>query len=236
MGTPVDDKTKGQEATLLRRLLHSKGIANHAEFAKRHNIPGGKSMMHQHLVGSRPISLAAASAYAKALNCHIRDFSQRLDNAVKNATDKGLVLGVQSFQNTNNTAPGPGIRGKIPVISWVQAGEMMETVDLYAPGYADEWVDTTTPINRHTYALRVLGDSMEPDFPSGMLIVVEPELSPESHDFVIAKIGDSTTFKQLIKDGPDWYLKPLNSRYPVRTIDDSVRIIGVIREAIRRFR
>ena len=135
-----------------------------------------------------------------------------------------------------NVAPGPPIRGKVPLISWVSAGVWREAIDPLEPGDAEAWIETTSPVMRHTFALRVQGDSMEPDFPAGVLIVVEPDLDPQPGDYVIAKNGDEATFKQLVKDGADWYLKPLNPRYPIKPLESPCKIIGVVREAVRRFR
>lgn len=139
-------------------------------------------------------------------------------------------------EESSNVSPGPPIRGKVPLISWVQAGKWKEAIDLYAPGDAEVWIETTVPIKEHTFVLRVEGDSMEPDFPAGTLLVVEPDLDPQPGDYVIAKNGDEATFKQLVKDGADWYLKPLNERYPIKPLESPCKIIGVVREAARRFR
>jgi len=136
----------------------------------------------------------------------------------------------------SNVSPGPLIQGKVPLISWVRAGEWQEVIDPRIPGDAEDWIETTVQVRTHTFALRVQGDSMEPDFPEGMLIVVEPELDPQSGDFVVVRNGNDATFKQLIKDGADWYLKPLNLRYPIKSLESRCKIIGVVREAVRRFR
>lgn len=52
---------------------------------------------------------------------------------------------------------------------------------------------------------------------------------------MIARNDDEATFKQLVKDGGDWYLKPLNERYSIKPLG-SFHIIGVVCEAIRKFR
>ena len=97
-------------------------------------------------------------------------------------------------------------------------------------------IPTTVPIKRHTYALKVRGDSMEPLFPEGMLLIVEPEADAVHGSFVIVKNGDEeATFKQLIKDGNDWLLKPLNQRYPIKTLTKDMEICGVVRGAEMKF-
>lgn len=150
-----------------------------------------------------------------------------------------LVTGAQTLTQAEmfvNVAPGPNVYGKVPLISWVQAGHASEVVDLLHPGDGFEWIDTTCQIKRHTYALRVRGDSMSPDFPDGSVIIVEPEFDPLPGDYVIAKNGDDeATFKQLIKDGADYYLKPLNERYPIKPIGH-YHVIGVVRQLVRQFR
>lgn len=54
-----------------------------------------------------------------------------------------------------NTEPGPDIRGAVPLISWVQAGDWSSIVDNFSPGDAEEWfpcpVSHGTPaINRNS--------------------------------------------------------------------------------------
>ena len=149
---------------------------------------------------------------------------------------RGLVQTLTQAEMFVNVAPGPNVYGKVPLISWVQAGHASEVVDLLHPGEGFEWIDTTCQIKRHTYALRVRGDSMSPDFPDGSVIIVEPEFDPLPGDYVIAKNGDDeATFKQLIKDGADYYLKPLNERYPIKPLGH-YHVIGVVRQLVRQFR
>jgi SOS-response transcriptional repressor LexA len=111
-----------------------------------------------------------------------------------------------------NVDAGPEIRGRVPLISWVQAGNFNTVVDNHQVGQADEWIETTVPIRRHTFALRVKGDSMrnpsgdEPTFPDGSVIVCEPDavsdLDSMVRSLVIVKRtrDDEATFKQLVKD------------------------------------
>ena len=170
-----------------------------------------------------------------------------IDLARKIASDHGASFDELYF-GTNASAPGSegaGIdanvsaaappRGRIPVISEVQAGHFTEVVDNYHPGDADEWLEVSCPVNRHTFALIVTGDSMEPEFPSGVRVVVEPDLQWENGDYVVAGNGEGATLKQIVRDGNDWYLKPLNPRYPIKPLGKG-RVIGVVHEAHRKYR
>ncbi|THF64466.1 S24 family peptidase [Pseudothauera rhizosphaerae] len=135
-----------------------------------------------------------------------------------------------------NTSPALERTGRVPLISWVRAGEFASAADLLQPGDAYEWIDTSTPVRAHTFALRVEGDSMEPEFMAGTILVVEPDIAAQPGDYVIAKNGDQeATFKQLVRDGADLYLKPLNPRYPIKPLGDST-IVGVVRESVKRYR
>lgn len=151
----------------------------------------------------------------------------------------GLPPGwLDTLGDDENTAIGPIVHGHVPLISTVQAGMYTDFIDnLLQPGDGKyEMIPTTVPIKRHTFAVRVTGDSMEPKFTEGMVLVVEPDLEPNPGDYVIAKNGSAeTTFKQLIKDGSDWFLKPLNDRYPIKLLGDST-IIGVVRSVELRLR
>lgn len=142
----------------------------------------------------------------------------------------------KQLEMESNVSLGPELKDTIPLISWVQAGNASEVIDLLQPGDAYERVHTTVPKKAHTYALRVQGDSMSPEFPPGMILIVEPDMDPEIGDYVIAKNdNEEATFKKLVKDGGVMYLKPLNPAYPVFPLD-GYQIIGVVRGVTRTFR
>jgi SOS-response transcriptional repressor LexA len=79
-----------------------------------------------------------------------------------------------------NIEPGPDIRGAVPLISWVQAGDWSSIVDNFAPGDAEEWFPCPVSHGPRTYVLRVRGESMHnphvrPSFADGDLIFVDPD-------------------------------------------------------------
>lgn len=79
-----------------------------------------------------------------------------------------------------------------------------------------------------SFALMVLGDSMEPEFADGDVIVIEPEGLATDGAFVLARPGGEWTFRQLVASGGRWQLRPLNSRYPSIEMDDLSAVRGVI--------
>lgn len=63
------------------------------------------------------------------------------------------------------------------------------------------------------FALRVLGDSMEPEFKEGDVIVVEPGATAENGAYVVALHADEYVFRRLVFRRGKCYLEPLNQRY-----------------------
>jgi DNA polymerase V len=78
------------------------------------------------------------------------------------------------------------------------------------------------------FALRVLGDSMEPEFKEGEVIIIEPGVVVEDGCYVVAEHDDEFIFRQLKIEDHRWFLRPLNSEYPVLEIDGINAIRGRI--------
>ena len=62
---------------------------------------------------------------------------------------------------------------KVPLLNWVRVGQWHEASDAFQAGDADEWIESDVK-DAHVFALRVKGDSMEPEFNEGDIIVVNP--------------------------------------------------------------
>lgn len=78
------------------------------------------------------------------------------------------------------------------------------------------------------YALMVLGDSMQPEFNEGEILVVEPEGWAKPGAFVIAYTNDEYIFRQLQRHDTGWQLSPLNPAYPHIPIADLTAVKGVV--------
>ncbi len=134
-----------------------------------------------------------------------------------------------AMAETGNVETAPEIKGTVPLISWVQAGHWNDVIDNLHPGEGER-ISTTYRVRKHTYALRVRGDSMEPKFPDGAILIVEPDENPEPGAYVIVRHnGGEATFKQLMLDGNTRYLKPLNPRYPIMEIRPDAVFCGVVK-------
>jgi SOS-response transcriptional repressor LexA len=78
------------------------------------------------------------------------------------------------------------------------------------------------------FALLVLGDSMEPEFREGDVIVIEPEGLATDGAYVLARHDDEWIFRQLVAGASGWQLRPLNSRYPAIDLVELSAVRGVV--------
>lgn len=81
---------------------------------------------------------------------------------------------------------------------------------------------------KEPYVLMVLGDSMEPEFKEGDVVVIEPGSAYRDGSYVIAFHNNEYIFRQLRVIDERMYLMPLNSRYISEQIDGPEAIKGVI--------
>ena len=78
------------------------------------------------------------------------------------------------------------------------------------------------------FALQVLGDSMQPEFDSGVVIVVDPEGVVRDGCYVVAYHNDELTFRQYRYYDERHYLVPLNDLYKTEELTGLDAIKGVV--------
>lgn len=136
-----------------------------------------------------------------------------------------------------NTSKGPKLKDKVPLISWVQAGSWTEVANAYELGAAETYYYCPVPHGPNTFALQVRGESMENphsrrSFYDGDIIFIDPDKGADHNSLVVVKLDDSNeaTFKQLIIEGNEHYLKALNPTWPepVIRINGGATICGVV--------
>ena len=136
----------------------------------------------------------------------------------------------------------PGKIRRIPVINKVAAGYPEEFTDLgYPVGVADEYVSGPAELDDpNAFAVRVVGDSMEPKYHEGDIVIFSPAAEVKSGDdcFVRFVRGDrpndsEAAFKRVFFDSPsEVRLQPLNERYAPTLLEPS-EIRGVFRAIVR---
>jgi SOS-response transcriptional repressor LexA len=78
------------------------------------------------------------------------------------------------------------------------------------------------------YALRVLGDSMLPEFKEGVIIIIDPAGTIKDGSYVTANHDNALIFRQLLIREERYYLQPLNDLYDTVEISGLEAVTGVI--------
>ena len=124
----------------------------------------------------------------------------------------------------------------IPIINKVSAGYPTDFNDLdYPVGIADDYVRCPDLHDPNAFAVRVVGDSMEPKFQQGDIVVFSPSTEVHSGDdcFIRFEMPHETTFKRIFFEKKDKIrLQPRNEKYPPNIVDGK-RINGVYRAVIK---
>ena len=183
--------------------------------------------VNQYLRGINPLNARFAAVLAKVIQEPVERFSPR--------------LAAEIAEMTNNVAPMLQPRREArqyPLISWIDAGQGIESSNCYPAGISDEWLESTENAGIWGYWLKVKGKSMTsdtpPSFPEGTPILVQPEgFDLISGKFYIAQnsVTGDKTFKQYVLDAGVGYLAPLNPKYDPVPMDDTWDIIGRVIDA-----
>lgn len=82
-----------------------------------------------------------------------------------------------------------------------------------------------------SFALRVLGDEMAPEFNAGEIIIIEPGGALHDGSYVLAQLAGEWIFRQLRRQGDGWSLHALNPARPELAdlaLPDLAAVRGVI--------
>ena len=194
---------------------------------------------------SRDLSLREASKRSGVSHTHIRDIED--GRSIPSFTMvmrflKAYTVDMEDFLRETGYLPAHVVPEhtndikNVPVISWTQAGNWQEICDTSQEDDYEEYVKTDT---KGTFALRVRGDSMEPEFHDGDIIIINPYLKQEHNDYiVVCNEEGEATFKQLKKYGKIRVLHPLNPKYDDIELSKDIeyRIVGVVLEKKKRYR
>lgn len=128
-------------------------------------------------------------------------------------------------------------KNKVPILSYVQAGLWTESC-IMEDSTGFEYLETDLDLSENSFALKIQGRSMEPDFIEGDMIIIDPSIKPIPGDFVAAVNGEEeATFKKYREIGYDenermqFELVPLNSDFPIMTsLKQQIRIVGTMVE------
>ena len=162
---------------------------------------------------------------AKALEC---DIQWLLDGS-----------GIRVDANIKN--PKPHVRSAAyPVISKIQAGAWAEACEPYTLKDVDLWLESDASTQGDAFWLKVDGDSMTAPMGlsilEGTFVLFDTGREPVNGSLVVAKLveDNQATFKKLVIDGSQKYLRGLNPQWPMVPINGNCRIIGLAIETKMR--
>jgi DNA polymerase V len=78
------------------------------------------------------------------------------------------------------------------------------------------------------FALRVIGDTMAPEFNDGCIIIIDPSGVLKDGSYVLARQGEEYIFRQLVFGEGVYYLKALQDGLEVIELSDLTAVEGVI--------
>lgn len=136
-----------------------------------------------------------------------------------------------------NTHEGPKIRGLVPCLTSVQAGEWREISGSFQAEDAKVWLPCPVKHGPQTFCLVVDGESMRnpggrPSYEPGDIIFVDPDVGVTSGDRVVVQLDSqvAATFKQYVEEDGRKMLKALNPEWTPRylEINGNATICGVV--------
>jgi SOS-response transcriptional repressor LexA len=124
---------------------------------------------------------------------------------------------------------------RIPIIKWAEL-KIEKTL------YKNEknYVLSFGNLSDYAFATLMEDSSMEPLFPKGTLLILDPDRKPKDRSYVVVGLEETETFifRQLLIDADDQYLKPLNpdsNIFKTRLIQKKDHVIGVLVESRNRY-
>lgn len=128
------------------------------------------------------------------------------------------------FVSLVEEAPGDGATRRLPVLGYAQAGEPGKFDDSGAPT-GDGWDEVAFPDlpDPRAFALEIAGDSMEPLYRDGDLIVISPGAGVRRGDRVVVRLKSGETFAKVLRrrSASRVDLASINPAHPNLSIDAS---------------
>lgn len=172
---------------------------------------------------------------AEAENQKLRQFIKNLMHKKTDASQLDTLL-AKSELDVEQAGASLAAGRLVPVINKVAAGYPTDFNDLdYPVGIADDYVRCPDLHDPNAFAVRVVGDSMEPKFREGDIVIFSPaaEVSNGDDCFIRFAMPHETAFKRVFFEPDDRVrLQPRNEKYSPIIIDGK-RINGLYRAIIK---
>ena len=231
------------------RISFSKPYLSTIETGKVKNPPSDELLIRLEKILEFEPGLLLHIAHIEGLPTDVRQEyesaeaeSQKWRQIVKNLIDEKVdasrlsELLAQSDLNIEQDKLPLAAGRLVPVINKVSAGYPSDFNDLdYPVGIADDYVRCPDMHDPNAFAVRVVGDSMEPKFREGDIVIFSPAAEVHNGDdcFVRFAMPHETTFKRVFFESDNEIrLQPRNEKYSP-TIIDGKRINGLYRAVVK---
>lgn len=168
---------------------------------------------------------------AEAEKQKLQQFIKNLIYAKGNAANLDELLAESKLDTDRDASPLSAGR-LVPVINKVAAGYPSDFNDLdYPVGIADDYVRCPDLHDQNAFAVRVVGDSMEPKFCESDIVVFSPAAEVRNGDDCFIRFAEphETAFKRVFfEPNNEVRLQPRNEKYSPIIIDGK-RINGLYR-------
>ena len=252
LGQVIRDKREQLELTLdevSRRVGFSKPYLSTIETGKVKNPPSDELLtklektlkfeqgllLHMAHMERMPSDVRSLYESQRAQNTKLRQVVKRM---VQKHGRKGelrkMLAGTNLKADVSEALLSPG--RLVPIINRVAAGYPTDFNDLdYPVGVADDYVRCPDLHDPNAFAVRVVGDSMEPRFREGDIVIFSPAAEVHNGDDCFIRFTDphETTFKRVFFEADKKVrLQPRNDQYPPAIVEGK-RIDGVYRAVSR---
>ena len=171
-----------------------------------------KKLTQKQLGKLADVSDAAVVLWEKDVNTPKLEKLQLIAPALNTTIDYILYGTTDEGSNVGDYRP---VTRMLPVLSYVQAGNWTN-VQSVSKLDIEQWLPAPPTAGKNSYYLIVRGISNSPYFNDGDFICIDPDICIEhvqTGEMVIAECDGESTFKALVKDYKQMYLKALNPNF-----------------------
>lgn len=138
------------------------------------------------------------------------------------------ILGNTQLKNDNNNLKNTSAFS-IPIISWQDATNLEGMITNLTINNWDNWLMVDTEASPLSFGLKSKR-SMEPRFPAGSILIIDPQISPADGDLVIVQYSNTNeaTIRELVLDGPKHELLSILNNSIKDEFNNEIILLGVV--------
>ncbi len=200
-------------AANVHRLMRANGMSE-AELARQSGIP--QPTLHKILSGKTDDPRAST---LKALASVFEISIDELLSEVETPRPPNLASNTQS----------------LAIVSWSECINAVNFITNLTPTNWSNWI-ISEYVSPNAYGL-LSKASMEPYFPKGTILVIDPDTVAEDGDKVVVLYPHTqeATLRQLSIDGPSKLLLPLNANSEPTSFEKNIKLLGVVMKSVFSF-